>query len=128
LNLYRDLIIDHYRNPRNTGQLKNADGEAKEANATCGDLVEFAVQIRLLSANSYSLKAVKWRSVGCAISTAAASLLSERVKEIDKVDKIKKLTEKDMVEILGGEITPARIKCATLPLAALKKALENAEI
>ncbi|MEK7111648.1 MAG: iron-sulfur cluster assembly scaffold protein, partial [Patescibacteria group bacterium] len=76
-SLYHDLIIDHYKNPRNFGTLDKPDLIAQEANASCGDLIEFSL---IINHKSLIVNEIKWRGVGCAISTAAASLLSERIK------------------------------------------------
>jgi NifU-like protein involved in Fe-S cluster formation len=63
--------------------------------------------------------------VGCAISAAAASLLSERVRQIRLISQIRQISQTDMINLLGGDISHARIKCATLPLIALQKAIRN---
>lgn len=143
MSLYHDLIIDHYKNPRNFGTLENPDLIAQEANASCGDLIEFQIKIKKIetgksceagsrSAGQKTMIAeIAWRGVGCAISTAAASLLSERVKSKKYgVREIMKMTDEGMVEMLGGDISPTRLKCATLSLKALQKAFKqsNAKI
>ena len=95
---------------------------AQEANASCGDLIEFAL---IINHQSSTIQRVAWRGVGCAISTAAASLLSERIRSKEYgVKKIMEMTDENMVEMLGGDISPTRLKCATLSLKALKKALK----
>lgn len=121
-NLYKDLILDHYKHPRNFGELKNPDVVGREANATCGDLVEF--QIRLKKG---LISEVAWRGIGCAISTASASLLSEKISQIRLISQIRQISPKDVLDLLGGEITSARMKCATLPLKALLSALGKLE-
>ena len=121
-NLYHDLIIDHYKNPRNFGVLDKPDLVAQEANASCGDLIEFSL---IINHKSLIINEIKWRGVGCAISTAGASLLSERIRSKEYgVKKIMEMTDENMVEMLGGDISPTRLKCATLSLKALKKALK----
>jgi nitrogen fixation NifU-like protein len=124
MNLYHDLIIDHYRHPRNFGELKNPDATAREANASCGDMVEFQIKVIRDKSQERRISEIAWRGVGCAISTAAASLLSERVKQIRQISQISQISQKDMIALLGGDISHARIKCAVLPLVALKKALQ----
>lgn len=117
-NIYRAEIIDHYQNPRNFGDLPDADVVVKETNASCGDMLELAIKF-----TDNTIKAVKFKSIGCAISTAAASLLTERVKKIKVIEVIKGIKDEDMVALLGIEVSPTRMKCATLPLRALAKAL-----
>ena len=137
MSLYHDLIIDHYKNPRNFGELENPDATAQEANASCGDLIEFSL---IINHKSLTINEVKWRGVGCAISTAAASLLSEKIQNSPasprrsrgrasfSIQYLMSMTDEDMVEMLGGDISPTRLKCATLALKALKSALTNAKI
>jgi len=145
-DIYREQIVDHYKNPRNFGPppLKLRKDEkvvvVKEANASCGDLFELALNFQFstpvggqakptkttssFSASNFQIKDVKFRGVGCAISTASFSMLSEKIKDKNfNVKSLGKLTEADMVKMLGIEVSPTRMKCATLPLRALKKAL-----
>ena len=114
---YRQEIIDHYKHPRNFGDLPGSDHSGKGINAACGDMVEFYLVVE----NS-TIKEIKWRGIGCAISTAAASLLSESAKG----KKIGEIANWDQVamEQLIGEINPGRLKCMMLPLSALKSAIK----
>ena len=128
MSLYHDLIIDHYKNPRNFGVLENPDAVAQEANASCGDLIEFQIKIKRIQNSVFSIQNLKWRGVGCAISTAAASLLSEKIQHSAfSIQYLMSMTDEDMVEMLGGDISPTRLKCATLSLKALQKALRNSK-
>lgn len=105
--------------------LENPDAVVQEANASCGDLIEFSL---IINHKSLIVNEIKWRGVGCAISTAAASLLSERIRSKEYgVREVMELTDEDMVEMLGGDISPTRLKCATLSLKALQKALINSK-
>ncbi len=120
-DIYKEHILDHAQNPRNFGDLENADVTVREANASCGDLIQLALKI---SDDRSQITDIKFKGIGCAISTAAASLLTERIKNEElRIENAEKLTEKDMVEMMGIEISPTRMKCATLPLRALHKAL-----
>lgn len=107
MNLYNDLLLDHAKHPRNVGKFSNAK-KASEINLSCGDSITVYVKN----------KKIKYEIEGCAVATASASLLSE----INLI-KLKKMTEKDLIKVLGFELTPARLKCAMLPLAAIQKAL-----
>ena len=127
---YKDEIIDHYKNPRNFGEMEGADVTINEANASCGDVVQ--IQIRTLgNKNSRTqdkedlvIKEMKWRGVGCAISTAAASMLSEKVVGMNKKD-LEKLGETGIIKMLGGEINPGRMKCAMLAYRGLLRIFEG---
>ena len=121
-NIYSENILDHFRNPKNFGRLEKPDATHKEVNPLCGD--EFEVQIKL---NGNSIKEIKFNGEGCAISTASMSMLTEKVKEME-ISEIKNLQEKDVLEILKIPITPIRMKCAMLPLVAVKNVLEKIQI
>ena len=114
---YSEEIIDHARNPKNFGDLKGANRVSKQSNATCGDMVEFYAKV-----DGGVIREIRFRGVGCALSTAAASMLSEKVKGM-KVDEVKGFDEEVMVELMG-EVNPGRMKCVLLPLSAVKGLLE----
>jgi len=116
MDLYREEIIDHYKNPRNFGELADFDFHTFEVNTLCGDNMEIFIKV-----NKNKIIDIKFRSVGCAISMAAASMMTETLKGQD-IKKIAKVDEDFMLKLLGGEISPARKKCAFLPLQALRKA------
>ena len=117
MNLYPDIILDHYQNPRNTGSLAGFTHSASEVNPFCGD----GVKVQLKIENS-KLKIMRYRAVGCAISIASASMLSEYV--IGKNSgQVLAMDSGDVLNLLGVELTMTRVKCATLPLLAIQKAL-----
>lgn len=119
MDIYREQILDHYKNPQNFGSLSDADVTVKETNASCGDLYEFFLKV-----TDSVITDIKFQGVGCAISMAANSLVSEAVKG-KTLRQVEALTEKDVSQLLGVEVNPGRIKCATLPLRALKKSIEQ---
>ncbi len=126
---YKDEIIDHYKNPRNFGEMDNADLTTNESNSSCGDMVQIQIRTQGIKNsrtqdNDLMIEEMKWRGVGCAISTAAASMLSEKVVGM-KVSEIEKIGEEGIVEMLGGEINLGRMKCATLAYRGLLKILTN---
>lgn len=123
MDIYADIILDLWRNPANFGQLDNADLEAYELNPLCGD--EIKIQIKLKGLNGQSkVKDCKFTGNGCAISVASTSLLTEFAKD-KSLPELVKITEKDIFKFLGIEIGPQRIKCAILPLAVLRKAVNS---
>lgn len=127
---YKDEIIDHYKHPRNFGEMDEPDKTQREVNGSCGDMVEVQVKFNptshkaSLGASDMIIEKVAWRGVGCAISTAAASMLSEKVVGMSKKD-LEKFGEKGVVEMLGGEINAGRMKCATLAYRGLLKVFEE---
>lgn len=119
MDLYRDLILDHYKHPRNFGHLPNPDAVVEEGNVTCGDriVIELRVTRHPLPV---TIRDIRFSGEGCAISQAAASMLTEKVKGMS-VSQVKKLFRPDIEEMLGVTLTPSRVKCATLPLEVLEK-------
>ncbi len=118
---YKEIIIDHYKNPRNFGTLDDAHVSMDEANASCGDMIR--IQIKK---DGKKITDMKWQGVGCAISTAAASMLSEKIVGMDKND-LEKFGEPGIIEMLGGEVNPGRMKCATLAYRGLLRIFEDHE-
>ena len=116
-DMYREHIMDLYKNPSNFGIMKNPTHKKTEYNSLCGD--EITVQLRVKDGK---VKDVKFNGSGCVISMVSASLITEKIKEMNLKD-IKKLNNKDILELLKIRISPARIKCALLPLEATKRAL-----
>jgi nitrogen fixation NifU-like protein len=113
-NLYREIILDHYRNPRNKGTLDPADYTYEDTNPLCGDEVRIDLRV-----NNGQVDEVRFTGRGCAISQASASMLTELI-EGQPLDDVKALTKDDLLEELGVPISPARMKCALLPLKVLK--------
>ncbi len=111
---YREYILDHYKNPRNYGRLEHPDITHEEDNPLCGDVVGMDFQIK-----AGVIEDIRFHGRGCAISQASASLLTERLKGI-ALDEAKKIDKNDVLGELGIQISPARIKCALLPLKVLK--------
>ncbi len=116
--IYKEMILDLYRNPLNKKALFEYDFKHKEFNPSCGDEIE--VFIKLDEAGK--IVDIGHQGVGCAISQAAVSLLTEEVKNKTKIE-IERLTEKDIVKMLGIPVSQNRIKCATLGLKVLYKCL-----
>lgn len=117
MDIYREIILDHYKNPRNFGHLENPDAILEEGNVTCGDRI--VMEIHLAQKNSQSrITDIRFSGEGCAISQAAASMLTEKVMGMP-VDEAMKLQASDITELLGTELTPSRMKCAVLSLEVL---------
>lgn len=123
-SLYRDLILDHYRNPQNFGTLPDADATHEEDNPFCGDHIGMQVKVRSQKSKVKSIVNIRFHGEGCAISTACASMLTEKVLGMT-LENAKKLKKEDVLELLGIELTPTRLKCALLPLEVLQKTLQK---
>lgn len=124
MDLYRDLILDHYKHPRNFGHLPKPDVVMEEGNVTCGDRIVMEVKFKIKRVKFRVIDDVRFTGEGCAISQASASMLTEKVKGMRTVD-VKALSRKDIEDMLGTKLTPSRVACATLPLEVLQKALAS---
>jgi nitrogen fixation protein NifU and related proteins len=111
---YREYILDHYKNPRNFGRIENPDLSHEEENPLCGDVVGMDFQVR-----DGAIADVRFHGRGCAISQASASLLTERIKGMS-LDEARQIGKEEVLDELGIEISPARLKCALLSLKVLK--------
>lgn len=116
-DLYQEIVLEHAEHPHNFGLLNNATHTVKDANASCGDLIELQLKIE-----KGIIKDVRWRGVGCAISTASASILTDMIQGKKLLDA-KKLTVHNLLKEMGmTTILPTREKCVFLPLKVLQKA------
>ncbi|MBI2617256.1 SUF system NifU family Fe-S cluster assembly protein [Candidatus Gottesmanbacteria bacterium] len=125
-NLYRDNILDHYKNPRNFGILSDPSVISEEENPSCGDRIKIQIRIKELPGKKM-IEDIRFSGEGCAISIASASLLTDFVKGKTKEEVLTLKTE-DILKLLGTVLTPARIKCATLPLEVVHKTLLLAKV
>jgi nitrogen fixation protein NifU and related proteins len=119
--LYRDVILDHYKNPRGHGVIEGADAQAEGQNPLCGD--EVAIFVAL---DGDKIEDVRFRGRGCAISQAATSMLVEIVRG-RTVDEVASMPRDELLDEVGIPLTPVRLKCALLGLGVLKVALHRAK-
>lgn len=118
-DLYREQILDHYRNPHNQGELDPNDASFEDTNPLCGDRIRIDVRI-----SDNILSEVAFSGRGCAISQASASILTDLVKG-ESIDEIMAFDKEELLDELGIPISPARVKCALLGLHVLKGALDQ---
>jgi nitrogen fixation NifU-like protein len=121
--LYREVILDHYKNPRGHGVLDGADATAEGQNPLCGDEVSVYV---LFAGDGDTIEDVKFSGRGCAISQAATSMLMEMVKGRSATE-VATLPRDELLDEVGIPLTPVRLKCALLGLGTLKVALHKAK-
>jgi nitrogen fixation NifU-like protein len=119
--LYREVILDHYKNPRNHGTIADADAHAEGKNPLCGDETEIFVKF---GSDGATIEDIKFHGRGCAISQAATSMLTEMVKG-KQASEVATLTRDDILDEVGIPLTPVRLKCALLGLTTLKLALHK---
>jgi len=114
--IYKEIILDYYRHPRNYGRLERSDISARDSNPLCGDEVEVQINV----ANGGKIGEIKFYGRGCAISQASASMLTELAKG-KELEWVKSLSKEDVLKMLGSpDLGPARIKCALLGMKVLK--------
>ncbi len=114
-DLYRELIIEHYKNPGYRGELDPADISYEDENPLCGDHIRIDIRLD----DNKMVKEAAFSGHGCAISLASADLLLESI--INKnLEDVKKLTKQDILDLLGIELGPVRLKCALLSLKVVK--------
>ena len=118
--LYKEHVLNHYRNPRNKYALKGADMVGKETNALCGDDITIYAHVN----ESGVITAMSFMGDGCAISQAAASIFTEHAKG-KHVEEINRMTHKDMEQLLGISLSIVRARCALLSIHAFQKGLGN---
>ena len=121
--MYREVILDHYKNPRGHGLLENADAQADGQNPLCGDEVSIFVAF---GEDGDTIDEVKFSGRGCAISQAATSMLMEMVKGRSATE-VATLPRDELLDEIGIPLTPVRLKCALLGLSTLKLALHKAK-
>jgi len=119
-DLYRDEILEHYRNPHNFGILEEPTTAKEGANPLCGDRITLMLGI----SDDGTVQDVAFTGRGCAISQASASMLTDEIKG-KSLDEIAHLGRQDVLDNLGIEISPARMKCAVLSLETLREAVKD---
>ena len=121
--LYREVILDHYKNPRGHGVIDDADASADGQNPLCGDEVSIFV---MFEDDGDTIEDVKFSGRGCAISQAATSMLMDMVKGRSATE-VASLSKDELLDEIGIPLTPVRLKCALLGLSTLKLALHKAK-
>jgi nitrogen fixation protein NifU and related proteins len=121
--LYREVILDHYKNPRGHGALEPHDAHAEGQNPLCGDEVTIFVRF---AGDGETIDEIGFEGRGCAISQAATSMLTELVKGRTATE-VAELPKEELLEEIGIPLTPIRLKCAILGLGVLKVALHRAK-
>jgi nitrogen fixation protein NifU and related proteins len=116
--LYSDVLLDHFRNPRNYGSLPSPDAVYEEFNPLCGDRIRIELEI-----SDNRIAAARFVGDGCAISIASASMLTELILDVD-IDLGAVISSEKLLSSLKSDIKPSRMKCALLPLEALRSCVK----
>lgn len=121
MDIYREIILDHYKHPHNFGHLQKPSATHTLFNSACGDKITMEVKID----KKGNVTDVRFSGEGCAISQASASMLTDMIKGKTK-EEIMELKSSDIFSMLQTELTVSRVKCAVLPLEVLQKTLSGA--
>jgi len=119
MDIYTETILDYYRHPRNHGTIKDADIVVRDSNPVCGDVVEIYIKV-----DEKKIKDIKFSGHGCAISQASTSMLTEMV-DGKNLNEIKNMNKDQILQLLGIDLSPVRLKCALLGLKVLKIGVYN---
>ena len=114
--MYSKIVMDHFKNPRNQGRMKNPDGVGKVGNPTCGDVLWFYIKVK-----DGIIEDVKWETYGCAAAIAVSSIVSEMIKG-KKIGDVLKIKNRDVLKGLGN-LPPIKIHCSVLGVEALQEAI-----
>lgn len=118
--LYNDTVMDHFMNPRNMGDLPEADGVGEVGAAACGDIMKISLKIR-----DGKIEDARFKTFGCGSAIASSSMATELIKG-RTIDEIKNFSNQEVVDALGG-LPPVKIHCSVLAEEALKAAIEDYE-
>ena len=121
--MYREVILDHYKSPRGHGLIENADAQAEGQNPLCGDEVSISVRF---AEDGDTIDEINFEGRGCAISQAATSMLIEMVQG-KTATAVATLDKQELLDEIAIPLTPVRLKCAMLGLTTLKVALHKAK-
>jgi len=116
--MYSEKVMDHFMNPRNVGEIKDADGVGTVGNPVCGDMMTFYIKV-----NGNRIEDVKFKTFGCGAAIAVSSMISEMAKG-KTIEEALKITNKDVASELGG-LPAQKMHCSNLGADALHKAIEN---
>jgi len=119
LDIYKEHILDLYKHPHNFGEIENPTHKAEAFNALCGD----QIKVTILTEKNI-IKDIKFQGYGCAISIATASMLTDKIKNLE-IEKVKNLSKDEVIAMLKIPISHQRLKCALHSLDAIKKALNK---
>jgi nitrogen fixation protein NifU and related proteins len=118
MTMYSDKVMDHFANPRNVGEIPDADGVGEEGNPVCGDVMKFTIKVK-----DNRLEDVKFRTFGCGAAIAVSSMVSEMAKG-KTLEEAMKINNKDVAKELDG-LPGNKMHCSNLGADALRKAIEN---
>jgi len=124
-SMYSQKVMEHFKNPKNMGEMKNADAVGEVGNPQCGDIMYVYIKVSKNNEGKEYIKDIKFQTMGCIAAIATSSMTTELAKG-KTLEEAKKITNKDVAESLGS-LPPIKMHCSNLAANALKKAIENYE-
>lgn len=118
--MYSKKVMEHFKNPHNVGEIKDADGVGKVGNPTCGDVMHVYIKVK-----DGKIKDIKFKTMGCAAAIATSSMVTDLAKG-KTLEDARKLTNKDVAEALDG-LPPVKMHCSNLAADALREAIDDYE-
>lgn len=116
--MYSDKVMEHFRNPRNVGEVENPDGVGEVGNPTCGDMMRITIKVK-----DNAIDDVKFKTLGCGAAIATSSMLTELARG-KKIEDAEKISRNDIADALDG-LPPAKMHCSVLAADGLRKAIED---
>lgn len=116
--MYNETVMEHFTNPRNVGEIEDADGVGEVGSPQCGDIMKIFLKVE-----DNIIKDIKFKTFGCASAIASSSIMTEMVKG-RTIEEALALTNKDVVDALGG-LPPAKVHCSVLAEQAIRAAIED---
>lgn len=120
---YSDIVMDHFKNPRNVGEIENPDGVGEVGNPACGDIMRITIHVGKKANGEEYLEDIKFKTFGCGAAIASSSIITEMAKG-KTLDEAMKITNKMVADALGG-LPAVKIHCSNLGADALHKAIKS---
>lgn len=118
MNMYSEKVLDHFKNPRNVGELEDADGEGTVGNPVCGDMMTMYIKVE-----DEKIEDIKFKTFGCGAAIATSSMTTELAKG-KKLDEAMDISRQDVADALDG-LPPVKMHCSNLAADALHEAIKN---
>ncbi len=122
-NVYNDKVMDHFINPRNLGNIKDADGKGEVGNPVCGDMMNLYIKVDKKNVKGEIISEIKFETLGCGAAIATSSIVTEMAKG-KTLEEAEKISDLDVAQELGG-LPPQKLHCSNLAASALKKAIRD---
>lgn len=118
MEVYSEKVLEHFRNPRNVGEIPDADGIGTVGNPVCGDMMTIYIKVK-----DNRIKGIKFKTFGCGAAVATSSMITELAKGKTLKEAVK-ITREDVADSLGG-LPPVKMHCSNLAADALREAIED---